>query len=282
MNMGGLDKKTHLLILIAVALGLTAFLFFRPKFVVKDSEKSENGKPAQTQNNSKTETDEQEKHNEVHLSVKAKADLDKLASQLKKSPNDSQLFYQIGMLYASESVFDSAGHYFEKIAVKNPSVETWTNSGDAYFEAMSLALNPKNIEYLVSKTRDCYSNVLKLKENDLHAKTNLAMTYVDSDSPMQAISMLRSVLDADPNYEPAIMSLGGLSMRSNQYDKAVGRFRHVLKINPTNINAKLGLAYSLIELDQKVEAKKLLETVKNEKIDPILKDEITNALNKLK
>lgn len=280
--MGGFNKKTHLIVLIAVVFALTAFLFYRPKFVVKDTEKAQRDKPAQSQEKTEVGSSKEEKHQDVHLSDNAKTDLAKLAEQLKGNSKKTDVLYQIGMVYANESVYDSAGHYFEKIAQINPNAESWTNTGDAYFQAMSLALNPQNIEKLVLKTRTAYNNVLKIKENDLHAKTNLAMTYVDSDSPMQAIAMLRSVLDADPNYEPAIMSLGGLSMRSNQYDKAVGRFRHVLKINPNNINAKLGLAYSLIELDQKDEAKKLLESVKNEKIDPILKDEITNALNKLK
>jgi cytochrome c-type biogenesis protein CcmH/NrfG len=99
---------------------------------------------------------------------------------------------------------------------------------------------------------------------------------------MKAITMLREVLDQEPNYVPAIMSLGGLSMQSNQYDKAAARFQNVLKIDPANVNAKLGLAYSLIELDRKLEAKGLLNDVLSQNIDDVMKDEIIKTLNSLK
>jgi Flp pilus assembly protein TadD len=135
---------------------------------------------------------------------------------------------------------------------------------------------------LVEKARAAYNKVLALQPADLHAKTNLAMSYVGSDAPMKAITMLREVLDQEPKYIPAIMSLGGLSMQSNQYEKAASRFQNVLQIDPTNVNAKLGLAYSLIELGKKPDAKALLNDVLKQNIDPVMKDEITKTLNSLK
>jgi predicted Zn-dependent protease len=99
---------------------------------------------------------------------------------------------------------------------------------------------------------------------------------------MKAIKMLREVLDQQPDYVPAMMSLGGLSMESGQFDKAIQRFENVLKVDPKNINAQLGIAYSLIELGKAPEAKNILNKVLKEDIDPIMKDEITKTLNSLK
>jgi tetratricopeptide (TPR) repeat protein len=272
--LNGLNKTTHLIVVLLISLAGFAFLYTRPKSVVKDD--------AQTVQQSKTDSSTTSKEVAHKLSDESEKNLATLRASLSSSSDKEQIFKQIADLYSKESVFDSAGYYLEKIAEANPSIETWSNTGDAYFQGFNLAISPANMEFLVEKTRNAYNKVLTLQPANLHAKTNLAMSYVGSDSPMKAITMLREVLDQEPNYIPAIMSLGGLSMQSNQYDKAAARFQNVLKIDPTNINAKLGLAYSLIELKKQPEAKLLLNEVLSQDIDAVMKDEITKTLNSLK
>ena len=272
--MNGLNKITHLLILILIGIASFAFLFTRPKSVVKDV--------AQTVQESKPDSVKASKEAAHKLSRDSEKLLVSLQAKLIASASKNELLKEIAELYSKESVFDSAGFYFEKIALSKPSVENWTLAGDAYFQGFNLALSPSNMEFLVEKARAAYNKVLALQPADLHAKTNLAMSYVGSDAPMKAITMLREVLDQEPKYIPAIMSLGGLSMQSNQYEKAASRFQNVLQIDPTNVNAKLGLAYSLIELGKKPDAKALLNDVLKQNIDPVMKDEITKTLNSLK
>ena len=270
--MNGLNKRIHLLIILLVGAVGTAFLVTRPKSVVKDE--------AQTvQKNPKPET---QKELGRKLTEEGQKQVSALNQELKSKNNDIAVLEKIADVYLRESIFDSAAYFAEKVAVIKPSVVNWTNTADLYFQAYNLALNPENVERLVEKTRDGYNKVIALEPLNLHAKTNLAMTYVGSDAPMKAIGMLREVLDQEPNYIPAIMSLGGLSMQSTQYDKAAARFLHVIKIRRSNVNAKLGLAYSFIELNKKEEAKILLKEVLNQKIDPTMKDEITKTLNSLK
>ncbi|MBP6620116.1 MAG: tetratricopeptide repeat protein [Leadbetterella sp.] len=272
--MNGLNKKTHLLIIVLIGIASFAFLFTRPKSVVKDV--------AQTVQESKPDSATTSKEAAHKLSVNSEKLLQSLQAKLSSSTSKNDVLKEIANLYSTESVFDSAGYYFEKIAQNQSSIENWTLAGDAYFQGFNLALSPANMEFLVEKTRFSYNKVLALQPTNLHAKTNLAMSFVGSDSPMKAITMLREVLDQEPKYIPAIMSLGGLSMQSNQYDKAAARFQNVLQIDPTNVNAKLGLAYSLIELDKKPEAKALLTDVLSQDIDAVMKDEITKTLNSLK
>lgn len=272
--LNGLNKKTHLVLIILIGIGSFAFLFTRPKSVVKDD--------AQAVQQSKSDSPATTKEAAHKLSVESEKLLQSLQASLSSSSTKNEVYKKIAELYSKESVFDSAGFYFEKIAQSQSNVENWSNAGDAYFQGFNLALSPANMEFLVEKTRAAYSKVLALQPANLHSKTNLAMSYVNSDSPMKAITMLREVLDQEPNYVPAIMSLGGLSMQSNQYDKAAARFQNVLKIDPTNVNAKLGLAYSLIELDKKSDAKALLNDVLSQNIDDVMKDEIIKTLNSLK
>jgi thioredoxin-like negative regulator of GroEL len=89
-------------------------------------------------------------------------------------------------------------------------------------------------------------------------------------------------LEINPNYEPALVNMGVLSLQSNQYDKAANRFRQVIKVNPQNHNAQLGLAYSLIELNQVDEAKTILSDLQNKEIEPTLRQEVERTLQNLK
>ena len=55
-----------------------------------------------------------------------------------------------------------------------------------------------------------------------------------------------------------------------------------MKVNPKNYNAQLGLAYSLIELNQADEAKTLLVDLQNKEIEPTLRQEVERTLQDLK
>lgn len=275
--LNGFNKNTHVLVIILIALGLVGFLASRPKFVVKGVDKS-------VQQNQSNGTSNENSH-KISLKKEVKGQLIVLQSQIvhaKEASEKIEIYRQISTLFLKEAIFDSAGFYLEKISLIQPNVANWSNAGDAYFQAYNLALDEKTTELTLEKARFFYNKVLENQSENLHAKTNLAMTFVRTDSPMKTIALLREVLDQDPNYVPAIMSLGGLSMQSNQYEKAMARFQNVLKIDPRNVNAMVGLAYSFIELNKKEEAKLLLEQVLARDIDKVMKDEITKTLNSLK
>jgi thioredoxin-like negative regulator of GroEL len=268
--------KLHSIIVIIVAFALSAFLYFQPKSVVKnelkanrDKQKSE--KKKETDNHSESLTNEQiKKVNELKI-------------KLQKEPQNSTIINkEIAEVFLAANRIDSAAFYVEKIATISPTNENWQRAGDAYFQAFNLAIRQENISSLADKTRFCYNKVLENNPHNLQAKTNLAMTYVGSDTPMQAIMTLREVIDENPNYIPALMNLGVLSMQSNQYDKAYERFRAVLQIDPKNVNAQFGIGYSLIELKKTKEAKEVFLALKNSVKEPSLLEEVNKTLESLK
>jgi len=132
------------------------------------------------------------------------------------------------------------------------------------------------------KTREVYQKVLDKNPNNLLAKTNMAMTYTATQNPMQGIMMLRDVIAKEPDYEPALFSLGILSIRSNQFGKAVDRFKQILKNNPSNSKAALNLGYCLAELDRKEEAKQILENILANSKDSQEKAAANEILSKIK
>lgn len=275
--------KKHFLILIIVAIALTGFLYYRPKVVVKNEAKANrdkvtDAKAAGSNNNAKGDITTQA----PKLSPEEEKQIADLKQKLSTASDKITVYNEIAEAFAKANRFDSAAVYVEKIALAQPTTEHWLRAGDAYFQAFNLALKPENVEHLAGKTRLAYQKVLEKSPRQLQAKTNMAMTYVQTDSPMQAIMMLREVLEEEPNFEPALMNLGVLSMQSNQYAKAADRFRQVLRINPTNVNAQFGLGFSLIELGEKEQAKKILLDLKQKVKEPTLLEELNKTLESIK
>ncbi len=269
----GLNPKVHFLIVIAVALVCFAFLVSRPKTIVKEEIKAiSSGSEEAAADNPST-----------HM---ANPEASRMAGEIRSryatDANPLNGYRALAEMFYKSSIFDSSAFYYEQISVHSPGLENWLKTGDAYLQAYSLALNPVKVDELAEKTRGAYSKALKFDPSNLHAKTSTALTFVNSQNPMRAISILREVLDQQPKYVPAILSLGKLSMQSQQYDKAVDRFKEVLKIDNGNIDAKIGLAYSYIELDKGNDAKALLNELVTLDIDPIVKDEVRKTLNNLK
>ncbi len=266
---GGLKPGTHFLIILGVGALLSAGLYVLPKTVVNNDANTA-VQPAGTV--------AEKKQSHIKLTEKQQADL----LVIRTGENSEYLKLQaLTDYFSKENIFDSAGYYAGLVAEESPSEENWLKAGDLYYQAYSLSLNPITREELAETTRQSYQKVLEVNPNQLHAKTNSAMTFATSGSPMQTIMMLRQVLDEDPSYVPAIMSMGALSMQSGQYDKAVDRFKQVLKIDSKNINAKLGLAYSWIETGKVPEAKKLLEEISSYDVGEVLQNEISNTLKSL-
>ena len=268
MMKDGLNPKLHFLIISGVALLCFAFLVTRPKTVVKDEVKAVSSTPA-----------EQGVHMMNPEAVRMAVEI---REKYATDANPMNVYRELGEMFYKASVFDSSAYYFEQIALHSPGVENWLRSGDAYLQAFSLALNAVRAEELAEKTRESYSRALQIDPGNLHARTNTALTYVNSSNPMRAINILREVLDKQPNYLPAILSMGKLSMQSGQFDKAAERFKEVLRLDKTNVDGKIGLAYSYIELGNAVEAKALLSELLEEDIDAVIKDEVRKTLNNLK
>jgi Flp pilus assembly protein TadD len=90
------------------------------------------------------------------------------------------------------------------------------------------------------------------------------------------------VLDADPTNELALFNLGILSMRSNQYTKAVERFKQILQNHPSNTKAQFYLGVSLVELGRDEEASQVLTDVKKKETDPVIQQAIGELEKRIK
>jgi len=122
---------------------------------------------------------------------------------------------------------------------------------------------------------------------DLDAKVEEAVNIIQSGDkpPMVAIQLLREVIEADSNHIGANYWLGEFSVMSGQFEKAIPRFKNILRQQPANVEVCIKLARAYEASGQIEQGKAILqdfmvsnpgEEVK-EQIEPVLKEMIVKS-----
>ena len=270
-------KRTMILVSI-LALALVGTLYSLPRVVVntkdQDTVAGQTAAPSsegEQQAGAPTDT-----HTNAALTPEQESEIAPLRGQYQQATAEAKATAagQLSDMFGKYQKFDSAAYYAGEAAMLRPDLENYLRAGDRYYQAYGFAAEEKKASGLGEQTRSFYQKALQKNPGLLAAKANMAMTYVNSPSPMQGIMLLREVLDADPTNELALFNLGILSMRSNQYTKAAGRFEQILQSHPENTKAQFYLGVCLVELGRNDEAKKVLADVKKKEKDPVIQQAI--------
>tara|TARA_B100001059_G_scaffold138033_1_gene138203 strand:- start:2653 stop:3156 length:504 start_codon:yes stop_codon:yes gene_type:complete len=101
-----------------------------------------------------------------------------------------------------------------------------------------------------------------INRNILDTKVRSAVKMIESGegNPMEAIFALREVVEVDSNHRDAQFYLGQFSIMSGQWNKAIDRFKKVLRINSSDEYAIESLAIARF---QKGEKNGAVEDLKN-------------------
>lgn len=278
-------KKSFVLVVV-LALASIGALYSLPKGLVQNDEKRKLATGQPPKRGSETPAEAQADASKTHtkaLPIAEQQTLNRLQGQFATATGTEKIGFadQLSENLARLNRFDSAAHYAEQAALLDPSADRWLKTADQYYQAFTFAIDEAKGGKLAEKTQEYYQKVLKQNPNLLTAKTNLAMTYMASQTPMQGIALLREVLEQDPDNEGALFNLGLLSMRSNQYAKAVERFERILRTNANSTRAQFYLGISYVELGRKEEARRWLEAVKKSEKDPTIQAGVDEYLKKL-
>lgn len=172
--------------------------------------------------------------------------------------------------------------YNEEIAKAEKSYPIWLKAGDLFTEAYQNTQDTTVQIGLVQKAINAYKRALELNSTSLDAQTGLGVAYISgTPNPMQGIQLLLAVVKEDPENVKANMNLGLFSIKSGQYDKAVGRFKTVLakKQDP---EAWFYLATSYESLKMNKEAIAAYEKCKALAADPNLTKFVDNKILELR
>lgn len=257
------------IIAIVIAIVTVVILFNLPKVIINKTNKDKLADQSKDQSASSDFSAPAPKpvsKEELILIQKLRNNFSTVSNKEKKSIFADSLARTFVVLQR----FDSAQRYAEEIVLIDQSKTNYKKAADIYFSIFSVVQDPALAGGYAAKARNYYENVLKSDSNNLAVRNNLAMTYSVSETPMQAIMILRGILSKDPENKDAIFNLGLLSIRSGQLDKAIERFSSLIKLDKANWKAYLYLGLVYKEQNKNEEANKAFERVIKNASDPAL------------
>lgn len=266
--------KTRIL-LVVVAVGLSALLFLLPKVVVENDSQLTAADSASLQ---MLPSGHQPVPPIVSAAIRRLRQQVALASQ---NENYSIFADSLQDLYAEIGKFDSAAWFAEQAATFLQTTDAYRIAGNRYYEAYTFAMEPAKQRSLAAKTREYLEKVTAAQPQDFEARNKIAMTFVSSDAPMQGIMMLRQVLDEDPQNELALFNLGMLSIQSAQYQRAIGHLARLVEVNPSSTQGRLLLGVAYLKSGNKARARQEFEKVKAEDSDPSVQATVDSYLQEV-
>ena len=140
-----------------------------------------------------------------------------------------------------------AAEYHRLAADMEPqSASAFGEAGDRFYALIPSAGDDQEQVDYVFRAMYGYERALELDSQDLERKIRLATLYTDHQgNVMQGVLLLREVAAADSNNTDAQLRLGRFSLMSGQTDKALARFRTVIRQDSLNLPARILLAQTL-------------------------------------
>lgn len=270
--------KKQQIIIVIVAVLLTAGLYSLPRVVVDNDEDEPGGMvEAMTSENGGVNHSSEIPTEAVPLVTRWKSELYENGEILQ---NESALDSLI-KVFQSVNKYDSAAFYANAFADRYPKIATWRKAGDTNYEAFKFAVDEGKTLQLAQTARSYYDKVLESDKNDLDAKNNIAMMLVSTTNPMQGVMMLREILAEAPENERALFNMGVLSIQSQQFEKALERFEDLIKYHPEHLEGNYYLGVCYFETGELDKARTQFEKVKQMDSDAMVQTAANEFLQRI-
>jgi tetratricopeptide (TPR) repeat protein len=141
--------------------------------------------------------------------------------------------------------FFPAAYYTGEAAKLENSEKKLTFAAHLYLDKIRIQPDEELKEWMGEQAKALLEQALKVNPNNDSAKVGLGSCYIFANvhgNPMEGIMMIREVADRDPHNVYAQMMLGIGGAMTGQFDKAIERFKEVMKHQPNNLEARLNLA----------------------------------------
>jgi tetratricopeptide (TPR) repeat protein len=276
--------KRHRIILIISSLVLIVVLYFLPRVVIDNDQGQaiENSSSDPNENEADEADREIQNLHSTEISDQDNTKIDKFKTEIDSEGSDRlALADSLSRIYSSYNQFDSAAKYYEIIAEIRPDPVEFEKTGNAYYDALGFAMDKELANAYSDKARYYFEKLLKEDPSRLDIKNKLAMTYISSTNPMQGITLLREILETDPENENGLFNMGILAIQSGQYERASERFKNLVSLYPQNLQAQFYLGLCYFELGEKDNARRQFELVKSMESDPAVLATIDGYLKEL-
>jgi len=219
-----------------------------------------------------------------NLNANLAQEITELETQLKAAEGKDKLEIQKKLAEKWDDVNQPApgAFYYEQIASSENTFENWLKAGDLFTQAYENSTDSVAQPVMVQHASASYKKAVELNPKNVDARAGLGIAYVNgSGAPMEGIKLLLEVVKEQPAHIKANMSLGLFSIRSGQYDKAIGRFKTVIANKP-NPEAWFYLASTYESMGMNDEAIAAYQKSKELAADPSLSTYVDKKVAELK
>jgi tetratricopeptide (TPR) repeat protein len=190
--------------------------------------------------------------------------IDSLEHLIKTDTGNYQAHVLLARLYDESQLGLVAAQYVNDIAIRLNDERSWFNAGLKFYDFAANTIDTGAQIYASKKAIAAFEKVIAINEHNLEAKNAMAICYVQNDLDVMAgVQLLKDVIKRDSNNVQANYTLGMLSRRSGQWDKARIRFEKLAQLDPLNSEAYFYLGEAYSSLNMKKEAIIAYETCMN-------------------
>jgi len=258
------------IVLIGGALVVFVLLYFAPK--IKTAESSDAAAPEAVK------VDET-----VRLDIYLRTAVKNLSPELKQLMDQQRSVDSLISFWSAQKRPDLAAHFSEEKAIKTGKASDWFLAGNRYYYSVQFIRDKTEEPVLIQSSARCFKKGLALEPENTDARIMLASAYVESGSdPMKGIGLLREIEKKDSNNVKLQLSFAFFSMKSGQTDKAIARFKKVLKIDPAYLEAYLHLADAYEQQGNKEGTIEMLEQYVSKTEDAMVRLEVSKYIKQLK
>jgi len=278
-----MSQRNLQIIVIALSVALFALLYFGIRTKPNTSSTIEKTRALVAEGSTDTEK----------MITSAKADLTEenlapivaIEAQLPLQLTDSlraESFKAISREWNLFSKFSIGGIYAMKVAEIENTEIAWSIAGTTFGFVLQREKDAEIRKFAIKQAVKAFKKAIEINPDETQHQINLALTYVESEQPMQGIAKLKELSQQKPENTAVLMALGQLSIRSGQYDKAIERYEVVVKLEPNNVKAHYALAQMYQSLGKNQKAVNSYNKCLSLSEDGKLKSDIEQIIKKLK
>ena len=265
--------KTRVLLLL-VALALFVLLFIAPRTKPAEAGKRTESPSAAAMGNIR--------------SVELYRDMALKTLELKqKEQHDSFLkekrFDSLQAFWTRAKRQDLSALAAEYNAISTGKASDYFTAGTRYYNSVRFTDDESERPVLYQAAIRSFSEGLKKEPGNSDARIMIASCYVEGgQEPMKGIRLLQEVEKTDSNNVKLQLSFAFFSVKSGQLDKAIYRFKKVLQIDSTYIEAYLHLADAYEQKQDTEGTIKMLEQYALRSDDVTARLEVNKYIDQLK
>ena len=170
---------------------------------------------------------------------------------LKRKPNHTGAYNNLGMISFNLGDYQKATNYFEK------SIEINPNSAHAHNNLGIISIE----EGKMQKAKSCHERAIQLEPNYADAHCNLGLVFKELGDKQKAKNCYEKAININPNHLDANGNLANLLYEIGEPQKAIIYYEKAIKIKPGVSSLSDGLLKSLYKIDNQSLLYKKLDTI---------------------